>query len=185
MNEPSVVAMEMDQRRSESARGRRRCKADDGQDARQYQNHPPAAQRGDRRPRGRRADDQAFHQQGAGGRKPLLGQSGSRHLRPLGSHLGRAPRDSRRRFERRREQGLADRRADGCGNRCRACRCAIRSVDGRRHRRRNHRGRSHLAAGPGLSASRRASAATRWTRRSPPTSAATTICSSAKARPSG
>ena len=49
-------------------------------------------------------------------------------------------------------------------------------IDGRRHRRRHHRGRGAVAARARLHHRRCASAATRWTRRSSPTSAATTIC---------
>ena len=49
-------------------------------------------------------------------------------------------------------------------------------VDGRRHRRRHDRGRRDLAPGPRASAARRGSAATGWTRRSPPTFGATSTC---------
>ena len=102
MNEPSVVAMEWHN-------GLRKVRAV-GDDAKLMMGKTPdniktsaaPARRGDCRPRGRGADDQAFHQQGAGGRKPVLEPSRSGDQRPLRRHVRRTPRHSRCRFERRR-----------------------------------------------------------------------------------
>ena len=160
--------------RSKSPRGRRRRQADDGKDARQHPHHPPAARGRDRRPRGGRGNDQAFYPQGAWRPKSLRPRARGGDLHPVGRDVGRAARDPRRSHQRRRRQGFADRGADGGRDRRGAAGRRADRVDGRRHRRRHHRGRSDLAAGPRLLPL--ASAATRWTRRSLPTCAATTIC---------
>ena len=142
----------------------------------EHPHHPPAARRRHRRPRSRRGDDQAFHPQGAWRPEPLLARAGGRHLHPFGRDVGRAPRDPRRGHQRRRRPRVADRGADGRGDRRGAAGRRPDRVDGRRHRRRHDRSRRHLAPGPRLHAARRGSAATRWTKRSPPTSAATSTC---------
>ena len=86
----------------------------------------------------------------------------------------RAVQESRR--VRRRARGLPDRGADGGGDRRRAADHRADRQHDRRHRRRHHRGRGHLARRHRLLASRCASAATRWTRRSSSTSSASTTC---------
>ena len=149
-SEPSVVAMEIDERRAQGPRRRRRRQADARQDARQHPDHPPAARRRHRRPRSRRGDDQAFHPQGAWRPQPLLARAGGRDLHPLGRDLGRAARDPRRGHQCRRGPRLADRGADGGRDRRRAARRRADRIDGGRHRRRHDRGRRHLAPGPRL-----------------------------------
>ena len=69
---------------------------------------------------------------------------------PSGSTSRRAPRDPRRRLQRRRQPGLADRGADGGRDRRRHAGHRADRLDGRRHRRRHHRGRGALAARPRL-----------------------------------
>ena len=58
---------------SGESRGRKRSQADDGQDAGQHHDHPAAARRRHRRPRNRRADDQALHPKAIGARHPSRG----------------------------------------------------------------------------------------------------------------
>ena len=146
-SEPSVVAMEIDQRRPQGPRDRRRRQAHARQDARQHPHHSSPARRRDRRHRGRRGDDQAFHPQGAWRPEPLLARAGSRDLHPLGRDQRRAARDPRRRQQCGRRPRVADRGADGGGDRRRAAGCRADRIDGGRHRRRHDRGRRHLAAG--------------------------------------
>ena len=147
-SEPSVVAMEIDQRRAQGARGRRRRQADDGQDAREHPHHSTASRRRHRRPRGRRGDDQAFHPQGARRPEPLLARAGGRDLHSVRRDVGRAPRDPRCGDQRRRRPRVADRGADGGRDRRRAAGGRADRIDGCRHRRRHDRGRRDLAPGP-------------------------------------
>ena len=162
------------QRGQEGQGGRRRRQADDGQDARPDRGHPPAARRRHRRHRRRRADDQALHPQGARRQDARLALPGNRDLRAVRLDFGRAPRDPRRRLERRRQRGLPDRGADGgrdrrrhAGDRSRSDRWSSISAAARPKSR-----CCRCAASP--TPPRSASAATRWTKRSAPTSAATT-----------
>ena len=117
-----------------------------------------------------------FIQKVHGGKTPLPALARDRDLRAVGLDLGRAPRDPRRRLQRRRQPGLSDRGADGRGDRRRHAGDRADRIDGRRHRRRHHRSRGAVACAASPTPPRSGSAATRWTRRSPPTSAATTIC---------
>ena len=91
-----------DQRGQEGQGGRRRRQADDGQDPRPDRGDPPASRRRHRRHRCRRADDQALHPQGPWRQDARLALPGNRDLRAVGIDFGRAPRDPRRRVQRRR-----------------------------------------------------------------------------------
>ena len=71
---------------------------------------------------------------------------------------------------------LPDRGAHGGRHRRRPAGHRALGQHDRRHRRRHHRGRGHLAGRHRLLRSRSASAATRWTRRSSSTSSASTTC---------
>ncbi len=72
------------------------------------------------------------------------------HLRAVRLDPGRAPRDPRIGARRRRLAGVPDRRADGGGDRRRPAGVRSDRLDGRRHRRRHHRSRHHLAGRHGL-----------------------------------
>ncbi len=73
-------------------------------------------------------------------------------------------------------RSLSDRGADGRGDRRRHAGDRADRLDGRRYRRRHDRSRGAVACAASPTPPRSASAATRWTRRSPPTSGATTTC---------
>ena len=143
LNEPSVVAIAEHQGPQAGAGRRRRGQDDAGPHARQHQGHPPLARRRHRRLRGRGGDDQALHPQGA--QPPQLRQPADHHLRAVGLDRGRAPRHPRVGRERRRPQGVPDRGADGGGDRRRPAGDRADRLDGRRHRRRHHRGRRAVA----------------------------------------
>ena len=104
LNEPSVVAIE-------TINGVKQVKAvgDDaklmmGKTPDQIEAIRPLARRRHRRHRRRRADDQALHPQGAWRQDARLALPGNRDLRAVGLDLGRAPRDPRRRLQRRRQR---------------------------------------------------------------------------------
>ncbi len=174
LNEPSVVAIE-------TINGVKKVKAV-GEDAKlmmgktpdQIEAIRPLTRRSDRRHRRRRTDDQALHPQGARRQDARLALPGNRDLRPFRIDFGRTPRDPRRRLQCRRQRGLSDRGANGRRDRRRHAGDRADRVDGRRHRRRHDRSRGAQRCAGSPTPPRFGSAATRWTKRSAPTSAAIT-----------
>ena len=143
----------------------------------------PAARRRHQRLRRDRADDQVLRRQGARpGRHDPAAADAARH--PVGRDRGREAGRPRRRAQRRRPLGAASSRSRW--PRRSAPACPVSEPSGqphRRHRRRDDRGRGHLASAASSSAAASASAATRWTRTSSRSPGASTTCSSASGPP--
>ena len=174
-NEPSVVAVQKDARGgAPRARRRRRGEGDARPHARQHRRHPAAEGRRHRRLRDHRGDAALLHPEDP--QPQDAGAAAHHHLRAVRHHRGREARGARVGGVGGRARGLPDRRADGGGDRRRPADHRADRQHDRRHRRRHHRGRGHLARRHRLLASRCASAATRWTRRSSSTSSASTTC---------
>ena len=179
LNEPSIVAIHQADH-SVLAVGHE-AKAMLGPHARQHRGHPPAEGRRHRRLRRDREDAALLHPQGAPA--PHAGAPAHRHRRAVGHHPGGEARGARLGHAGRRPRGLPDRGADGGRDRGGPADPGAGRQHDRGHRRRHHRGGGHLAVRHRLLASRCASPATRWTRRSCSTSRSTTTCSSASGAP--
>ena len=141
------------QRQEDHPGGRRRSQGDARQGAGQHRGHPADEGRRDRRLHRHRADAQAVHQDGPS----ALGARPSPRIIicvPCGSTQveRRAIRESA--LGAGASRGLPDRGADGRGDRRRPAGVRGQRLDGRRHRRRHHRGRRDLARRHGLQGQR-------------------------------
>ena len=144
LNEPSVVAFNTEHNRIEAVGAKAREMI--GRTPQNMVADPPAAGRGHRRLRRRRADAQRLHPPLASPHR--LGPSPGGHRRAGRNHAGRAPRRERQHAAGEGERGLPDRRAGRGGDwRGPAHHRADRQHD-RGHRRRHHRHRRDLAGRP-------------------------------------
>ena len=125
-------------------RGRRQGSQGDARPhARQHRRHQADEGRRHRRLRGHREDADLLHQEGA--QPQRLGAPAHRHRRAVGDHAGREARGEGLRLPRQGQRSPPGRGGDGRGDRRRPADHRAVGQHDRRHRRRHHRHRGHLA----------------------------------------
>ena len=181
IDEPSVVAIDRVSKKilAIGAEAKRMV----GRTPVEHRRRAPAAGRRHLRLRGHGADAPVLHPLRPRALRLRHPAAARRRRHPQRRDRGREARRPRRRAQRRRPRRLPDRRADGGGDRRRPADHGAQRLHDRRHRRRHDGGRRHRAGRHRRQPPRSAPPATRWTRRSWPTPARCTTCSSASARP--
>ncbi len=111
-------------RHQQSARGRRRSEANARTHSVEHCGGAAVERRRDRGLRSDRSDAASLHHQGA--QPPGAGATARGDRGSFRNHRSGEARGARIGHSRRRARSLFDRRTDGRGDRCRACRCRIR-----------------------------------------------------------